>query len=65
MQQVVQETGLPQPNVSRHLALLYRSGVLSRRRAGTSVFYAVSDPTILELCRIVCGRLANGLESKA
>lgn len=65
VQQVVQETGLPQPNVSRHLALLYRSGVLSRRRAGTSVFYAVSDPTILELCRIVCGRLANGLESKA
>lgn len=61
VQQVVEETALPQPNVSRHLALLYRSGVLSRRRAGTSVFYAVSDPTIIELCRIVCNRLAMGL----
>lgn len=64
VQQVVERTGLPQPNVSRHLALLNRSGVLSRRRAGTSVFYAVSDPTIVELCRLVCVRLAIGLTGK-
>ncbi|MBU3720252.1 MAG: helix-turn-helix transcriptional regulator [Burkholderiaceae bacterium] len=64
VQQVVERTGLPQPNVSRHLALLNRSGVLSRRRAGTSVFYAVSDPTIVELCRLVCVRLAIGLTEK-
>ncbi len=60
VQQVVERTGLPQPNVSRHLALLNRSGVLSRRRSGTSVFYAVADPTIVDLCRIVCNRLATG-----
>lgn len=64
VQQVVERTGLPQPNVSRHLALLNRSGVLSRRRVGTSVFYAVSDPTIVELCRLVCVRLAIGLTGK-
>ncbi len=64
VQQVVERTGLPQPNVSRHLTLLNRSGVLSRRRAGTSVFYAVSDPTIVELCRLVCVRLAIGLTEK-
>lgn len=64
VQQVVERTGLPQPNVSRHLALLNRSGVLSRRRVGTSVFYAVSDPTIVELCRLVCVRLAIGLTEK-
>ncbi|MBU3724465.1 MAG: winged helix-turn-helix transcriptional regulator [Burkholderiaceae bacterium] len=63
VQQVVERTGLPQPNVSRHLALLNRSGVLSRRRSGTSVFYAVSDPTIIELCRLVCVRLASGMEA--
>jgi DNA-binding transcriptional ArsR family regulator len=64
VQQVVERTGLPQPNVSRHLTLLNRSGVLSRRRVGTSVFYAVSDPTIVELCRLVCVRLAIGLAEK-
>ncbi len=59
VQEVVDCTGLPQPNVSRHLALLHRSGVLSRRRSGTSVFYRVSDPTITELCRLVCVRMSS------
>ena len=64
VQEVVEHTGLPQPNVSRHLALLHRSGVLSRRRAGTSVFYKVSDPTITEICRLVCVRMARGLQEQ-
>lgn len=59
VQQVVEQTGLPQPNVSRHLSLLHRSGVLGRRRAGTSVFYRVTDELLTELCRVVCVRLAG------
>jgi len=59
VQQVVDQTGLPQPNVSRHLNMLFRSGVLSRRRSGTSVFYAVQDETLTEMCRLVCMRLAG------
>ncbi len=58
VQDVVAQTGLPQPNVSRHLSLLHRSGVLSRRREGTSVFYKVSDQTLTDLCRLVCVRMA-------
>ena len=64
VQEVVEHTGLPQTSVSRHLALLHRSGVLSRRRAGTSVFYKVSDPTITEICRLVCVRMAGGLQEQ-
>jgi DNA-binding transcriptional ArsR family regulator len=63
VQQIVEQTGLPQPNVSRHLALLHRSGVLSRKRVGTSVFYQVSDATITELCRIVCIRMASAVDA--
>ncbi len=59
VQEVVAQTGLPQPNVSRHLSLLHRSGVLSRRREGTSVFYKVSDQTLTDLCRLVCVRMAS------
>lgn len=59
VQEVVERTGLPQPNVSRHLALLHRAGVLSRKRVGTSVFYQVSDPMLTEFCRMVCVRLAG------
>lgn len=58
VQDVVDLTSLPQPNVSRHLSMLYRAGVLSRRREGTFVFYKISDPMITDLCRSVCVRLA-------
>ncbi|MFM1827171.1 MAG: hypothetical protein RLY67_552 [Pseudomonadota bacterium] len=59
VQEVVEFTSLPQPNVSRHLSLLYRAGVLNRRRDGTFVYYKISDPMITELCRSVCVRLAG------
>jgi len=61
VQEVVTITSLPQPNVSRHLSLLYRAGVLNRRRDGTFVYYKISDPMITELCRSVCVRLAGSI----
>lgn len=62
VQDVVAITGLPQPNASRHLTMLYRAGVLSRRRQGTFVFYKVCDALLTDLCRSVCVRLAGSLE---
>lgn len=32
-----------QPNLSHHLGVLYRSGLLSRRRAGAQVVYRIAD----------------------
>jgi DNA-binding transcriptional ArsR family regulator len=43
-----------QPNVSKHLALLHDSGLVGRRREGTSVVYAISDPMVFRLCDLVC-----------
>jgi DNA-binding transcriptional ArsR family regulator len=62
VQEVVEATGLPQPNASRHLTMLYRAGVLSRRRCGTFVYYKVSDALLIDLCRSVCVRLAGAME---
>ena len=60
--QIVEETGFTQTNVSRHLGLMYQGGVLSRRREGAQVFYRVSDASFTELCRTVCIRVAAELE---
>lgn len=30
-------------NVSRHLGILYRAGIIARRREGTSVHYSLTD----------------------
>jgi DNA-binding transcriptional ArsR family regulator len=43
-----------QSNVSRHLGALYGGGILSRRREGNNIYYAVTDPVVNELCRVVC-----------
>ena len=43
-----------QPNVSKHLQILSDAGLVSRRRAGTSIVYAISDPMVFKLCALVC-----------
>lgn len=48
-----------QPNVSKHLQLLYDGGLISRRKEGTSNFYAICDPMIFQLCDLVCQSIAE------
>ena len=62
--EIVAETGATQTNVSRHLGLMHRHGVLIRRREGTQIFYRVADPTLVELCRTVCNRIASTIDER-
>jgi DNA-binding transcriptional ArsR family regulator len=62
--QVVAETGASQSNVSRHLGLMHRHGMVARRKAGTLAIYSVADPAMVELCREVCNRIAMTLERR-
>jgi len=50
-------TGGTQANISRHLQTLAESGLVTRRKEGLQVFYAIADPSIFELCELVCGSL--------
>lgn len=58
-------TGASQTNVSRHLQTLADAGIVSRRRAGAQVFYTISDPTIFDLCELVCNSLEKQHASRA
>ena len=40
--------GLPQSTVSRHLRILRISGLVSHRRAGKQVIYALADPRVIQ-----------------
>ena len=62
---LVEETGGTQANVSRHLQTLTQAHMLSRRKEGTQVFYAISDPSIERLCQLVCGSLEKSLTKQA
>lgn len=63
--ELVTATGATQPNVSRHLHRLVHSGTVSRRKQGTSVYYAIADPTLVKLCELVCGSLEKQLVARA
>lgn len=62
--ELVEATGASQPNVSKHLSLLRHAGLVSRRQEGTSVYYAVTDPVIFNLCEIVCDSIERKVEGR-
>ncbi len=62
---LTESVGGTQANVSRHLQTLERAHILSRRKEGLQVFYAVADPSILRLCELVCGSLEKTLAKRA
>jgi len=57
-----QATGASQQNVSKHLGLLHRSGLVTRTREGNFVRYAIADESVFELCEHVCGGLRRQLD---
>jgi DNA-binding transcriptional ArsR family regulator len=57
---------LPQANVSQHLSILRKRGIVATRREGTTVHYSLSGNKIAEACDMVRSVLAEQLEkSKA
>lgn len=59
---LVELLDLQQANVSKHLQLLHQAGVVTRRREGLQVFYRIADPSIFDLCNLVCGSIEQQLE---
>jgi DNA-binding transcriptional ArsR family regulator len=53
--------GSSQANVSKHLAVLAKAGLVSRQSRGTSVFYEIGDLRTYQLCDLVCGQIAQRL----
>lgn len=51
---LVEATGHQQANISRHLSLLHREGILKKRKEGLNVFYSIKDMTTFDICDLVC-----------
>ncbi|MFI9724136.1 ArsR/SmtB family transcription factor [Streptomyces sp. NPDC052396] len=49
--ELVERSGSTQPNVSNHLAVLRAAGLVSGRRLGRSVRYALASPQVADLVR--------------
>lgn len=55
--------GTTQQNVSKHLGVLQRSGVVARRKQGNFAYYRIVDEGVFALCETVCGSLQEQVES--
>jgi len=55
--------GTTQQNVSKHLGVLQRNGIVARRKAGNFAYYRIVDEGVFALCEAVCGSLQRQAES--
>jgi DNA-binding transcriptional ArsR family regulator len=63
--EIVEKVGASQPNVSRHLALLLRAGIVTRRPQGRQVHYRIVDPFVDQICEAICGSLRAHVDRQA
>lgn len=59
VQELADEFGTSQQNVSKHLGMLAAAGILARRRDGTHVRYRLGDEEVFVLCERICGSLEH------
>ena len=62
VQDLQKATGASQQNVSKHLGVLLRAGIVGRRKEGNFSVYSIVDPMVFSLCDEVCGGLRRGLD---
>jgi len=55
--------GTTQQNVSKHLGVLQRSGIVARRKQGNFAYYRIVDEGVFSLCEAVCGSLQQRVAS--
>ncbi|NCO69633.1 MAG: winged helix-turn-helix transcriptional regulator [Acidobacteria bacterium] len=54
---ILAEVGGSQANVSKHLSVLRRAGLVDCRRDGVNVYYRIVDATVFAICSSVCDSL--------
>lgn len=57
--------GAERSNVSRHLAVMARSGIVSTRKEGLKVFYRLRTPCIMDFMACATRTLEHDLEERA
>jgi DNA-binding transcriptional ArsR family regulator len=54
---ILDNVGGSQANVSKHLSVLKRAGLVDCRREGLNVYYRIIDEGVFTICRNVCDSL--------
>lgn len=49
VQEIVEQVGTSQSNISQHLSILRDKGILSARKDANKVYYRINDPKVVKL----------------
>ena len=63
--ELAQLCGHTSANISRHLSVLTKQGLVAKQGRGTSVYYRIADESVYALCDLVCGSIARQFEKTA
>ncbi len=63
--QIVKKTGLPQSNISQHLALLKTKGIVCGSRKGCRIFYSIANHKIIEAYDLITESIRDESNLKA
>lgn len=55
--ELAEALGTSQQNVSKHVGVLSRAGLVAREKDGNSVRCRIADASVMQLCEQVCGGL--------
>jgi ArsR family transcriptional regulator len=50
---IVKKMKVSKPNVSQHLAILRKAGILKTRREGLTIFYSISSAKVTRACDLM------------
>jgi DNA-binding transcriptional ArsR family regulator len=62
--ELLPEIGLEASNLSQQLAVLRRAGLVTARREGSQVYYALTSPQVAELLAVARGILTSVLSEQ-
>jgi DNA-binding transcriptional ArsR family regulator len=63
--ELMQATNMKQGNVSKHMNMLLAARFVTRLQEGNFARYVLSDPTIYQLCSLMCGRIETDVRRRA
>lgn len=62
--EIAAEVGVKIPNISQHLAVMRERGVVSARRDGNRMHYAISNPKTLQACILMREAMVEQMEKQ-
>lgn len=62
--EIQERTGIPQATLSQHLSLLRSHGVVHTRRSGSFVYYAITNPKIIQAFDLITEVMLESLAQR-